>query len=1189
MTPTKRRTSADRAKALGLAVSQQSGTPATPSQATPSQATPPQERRRISAADRMSALGLSDTPQSVSSGRFFARSQAQEACDLLSHVFDEPITVLHHPFAKSAKSRGSNVDHWRRLPMAVALTLNHPYDGHTNYLSVDTLIREDERSPRVTLDALKLGARIDYLMFDYDLPKASHGGKEQMTPEKFRECILKYTEHPILRGCVFYATRGGLRAVTRLAKPFHLDPSLRGADWSAFYERLRKSLPDEWDPACKDAGRLFRLPWVLRAKYDAKGKIQSTEPQNGELWIPDEIIPYTLTPEDLTQIVASSTKGSERRDAVQGDKLVRFFERISLLGEQYKSINDQPSYYATCPLAHHHSSDNETSTLLHAVEGGGYVLRCLHATCTSIAQERGGWRAYLQSQYATEWREIVGREELDYFYDPYDHQLFVEQVVEILEAQYPDKIFRRHDEIATIERSPHGGARWRAWSVADLCGLVNRVARWSQAGREGETKRTSIPERMIKIHMLAIAEELPRCETATTLPPLDPQTHQPTRFSEGYCPITEAYYLPSPNLDLAKLRDASTRRLTLNDAINAYTDLIDLYYDFPWRHKKHRVLAAAVAMTVALRRSVDVAPLVFVSANNKGAGKTKMLSAASASVHGHTPPLSSLPHREEELKKHLDSLVHSDADFCVFDNVSSRIGGAVLDAFITSPLHSYRPLGNTDIRVSPNRVFLGGTGNNATLGGDTDRRTLMIRLVTELEDPSTRTGFRFPDLIGEAKSRVTRTWCSIITLLRAWREVAQHADQEAVRHKARPFGSFEEWSSLIRDPLMWITSITEGEMIDVVALSREEVDTAQEDNRTELFGILWNWQETRTSKDRSWTSKDLFRDVKRAMEDDDEDSDLASIGESLPRFTLRFLSRLIGSRRDQVSEGLKLGSKKVRGTLTYHLTPVDGAPETPRPKPPETPNVDPFKASSPEPPPQAPRERAEELPVISWSACDIGSAYDVPDRLITARPQYEGLRKRCEFLKGYTCSRTRTDCDYTGADGHADAGISQAVADALVEGMESAIQEIDAPPLIALESLDHPKALEIIAAEFAVRTTQGLISDRLNKENVPPPNGRRWTSQKVGLVARRNQITRPTKTRPTKAETILKEHGHWEGYWPDSHPLVTPSCEGQGRTITQHGHRKADSSAILSALFGSEINCGQAFMRRLDLTEGDDE
>jgi hypothetical protein len=69
----------------------------------------------------------------------------------------------------------------------------------------------------------------------------------------------------------------------------------------------------------------------------------------------------------------------------------------------------------------------------------------------------------------------------------------------------------------------------------------------------------------------------------------------------------------------------------------------------------------------------------------------------------------------------------------------------------------------------------------------------------------------------------------------------------------------------------------------------------------------------------------------------------------------------------------------------------------------------------------------------------------------------------------------------------------------------------------------------------------------------------------------------------------LKEHGHWEGYWPDSHPLVTPSCEGQGRTITQHGHRKADSSAILSALFGSEINCGQAFMRRLDLTEGDDE
>ena len=1116
-------------------------------------------------------LGGEPTPPKESKGTYLSRSQSQEVYEALKGDFSREVTILDSPFQKAASERGANVPKWRRDPLAVGLAMPHNKDAHVAPLNVVSLI-EGGRAPRVNGDAIKLGAGIDYLFFDYDLPKTKSGARGFMTPELFREKIARFTAHPVLSGAVFYSTRGGLRAVVPLAKSFELNPHLKGADWAAFYDRIRSTLPDDWDHRCNDATRLFRLPFVRRATYDERGKVQSTEEQNGEIWIPSKIRSYELSPEDLAVIVSASVKGNARRDGVKGDRLVSFFERIGLLGPEYKEINGEKSYVTTCPLEKHHSSDNETSTLLHAVEGGGYVLNCMHATCSQIFEERGGWRAYLQAEHAEEWREIIGREDLDYLYDPYDHLKFVEQVVEILEATFPDRIFRRQDAIMTIERGVYGGARWRSWSVADLCGLVNRVARWSQAAKDGETRRTTVPERMIKIHLLAIAEELPQCETATTLPPLDPKTMTVTRFSEGYCPITQSYYLPAPSIDLDKLRRACEGEVDENAAICAYLDLVDLFDDFPWRAKKHRVLAAALVLTVALRRSMDVAPLLFVSANNKGAGKTKLLSAAAAAVHGTTPPLSSLPSREEELKKHLDALVHTDADFCVFDNVASKIGGATLDAFITSPVHSYRPLGATDIRLSANRVFLGATGNNATLSGDTDRRTLMIRLVTELEDPSTRTGFRYPDLIKEARERVTRTWCAIITILRAWGTLGG-VDRRHALEGARPFGSFEQWVSMVRDPLMWVSGLVEGEALDVVALSREEVDTAQEDNRTEVFDILWDWQQQEKSGG-AWSAKELFTAVKRSLEDD-EGSELASIGATLPRFSLYHFSRLIGSRRDQVSGALKMTAKKVRGQIKYLIVSTEAAHVAP-----VTVEPDPFVTRTQ--PDETPRDVREELPVLNFkTACDDAQAHEVPERLVKKRPQYEGLSRRCLFLRGDMCLKNRVPCEFMGVDGGAEGGISQPTATALEENLEAALEEVDAPPLIPLDSLDSPRAIEIIRAEFEVKTTQDKIAKRLNSEGIAPPNGRKWTSAKVGQLARRHQITRPKKQPETKKERIMRTEGHWVGYWPTDHPLTTPSSRGEGRAQKHHGTRRVDASALLAQIYGEAIDCRGAFNRRI--------
>jgi len=1127
-----------------------------------------------SSQTRPSSRPTPTAPHAELDGAFYAHSELDDARARLEHVFDASVLILPSPRVTGASDAASNAKRFPVVSMSDALTSTHSVDAHMQMCLAPALTKHG-KAPRARVDAIQTGdVSLSYIVLDYDLE--DHGGA-RMTPPLFRRLVGELSAHPMLAGAVWYSTRGGMRAVVRLAESFALDPSARGADWTALYTHIVASLPhaERWDLACKDASRLMRMPYVRRDEED----------QRGELFIPRHVGAYTLDAADLAVIVGALTRSTSRRDAVSGDALPRLFERLGWMRGEFKHINGAPAYLAQCPLEHLHSSENESSTILHATEDdGGYVLHCLHNSCRQVFSESGGWRAYIQQRHADEWRECVGRDELDYTYDPNDHWRFVEQAVELLETAFPNRIFRRHDNVATVERDIHGGARWKVWSVADLTGLLNRVGRWSAVTREGETRRTSVPERMVKIHLVAIADELPLCETCTTLPPLDPETLEPTRFSEGYCEVTQSYFLPCPQLDLDQLRRVYDRPASPATAMNAYMRLIDIYHDFPWRDRAHQVLGASIAFTVALRRSMDVAPMMFVSANNKGVGKTKLISAATASVYGTTPPLASLPSREEELKKVLDSLVHSDSDIFIADNVASRIGGATLDAFLTSPLHTYRPLGITDTRVAPNRVFIGATGNNATLSGDTDRRAIMIRLVTDLEHPEQRRGFRHADLLATARSRVTDTWCAILEILRAWRS-APEAERRAILDEARPFGSYERWAEIVRDPLMWISGLAHGKAQDVVALSREEVDVAREDDRTELFSILADWQASRRTSER-WTSRDLFRAISSAMEDE-PDSPLAGIGEGMYRCSLRSVSLLIGQRRDQVSAGYRLDAQKRRGTLGYKLTAVDGSeppPPPPKPDPWETP---PTPPTTPTPPP--PKPRGEELPVINWtSACNQGSTYEVDARLIEERPHYEPLTRRCSFLREDMCARDRIPCEYMHAiDGGADGGITQQLTDALRSTMSDDIERIEAPPLIPLDSTDHPRAIEIIRAEFEVRATQQAIADRLNRENVPPPNGRKWTSAKVGTIARKNQITRPKKVAAPKADRVLERDGHWSGYWSDAHPLTTPSSDAPSVPQAHSGTRTASAKAILSALYGRAMDCRDAYLARVQFDEAE--
>lgn len=1100
-----------------------------------------------------------ETTKPEERGTFYSREHAFKLKDALKE-FSAPVTVFQSCYITALRKIGETGKSAKKptaghiLPLSVALSETYDCDAHMVPCQHRHTMYDGKMGFRVCAETTGPDCSIHYLVFDFDLHDHA---KTRMNPEIFRDIVAEAQANDFLKNCVWYSTRGGVRIIRRLSEAYKVKLQ-SGKDWTALYESIVSKIQGfsargKVDPT-SDVPRLFRLNWVTRDNVE----------QMGEYYVPESATPYDLSAQDRAAILNACAPRPERKRAAIDDKLVTFFEDVGLLREQHTDINGEAAYIVECPLAHHHSSDNPTSTVIHATAEGDYVFNCLHSSCRSIFEAGGGWERYLHTQYPDEWGDTVGREALNNVFEPNNHIQFIEEAVQILETAYPERIFRRQDSIATVERGIYGGARWRAWSVADLTGLLNRRGSWVKrtTSKDGEVRMTptSVPERMVRLHYVAMLEELPLCETSTTLPPLHPETLEPTRFEEGYCPLTQTYFLPSPNLDLKRLRASCASPVTRDRAILAYSNLTELYHDFPWRDRAHRVLGVAVAMSAAFRRSMDVAPMVFVSANSKGVGKTKLLSTAIASVYGTTPPLASLPLREEELKKALDALVHTDADMYLIDNVKNRIGGAALDAFLTSPLHNYRPLGVTDNRVARNQVFVAATGNNATLAGDTDRRALMIRLVTQLENPETRRGFRFPDLIGEARKRITETWCDLLLILRAFREVSTPKEREHITQTARPLGSFEKWCEIVRDPLMWIANIVEARSdLDIVTISRDEVDVSTEDDRNELFDVLIEYQQHRDTRNKSrsaWPAKEFYAALKQAAEHDDGGS-LGAYADTFARLNFRNVSRELGKRRDQVRGNYVLKSRKVGGVLVYRLQGDD----------------------QPTQPPTQPLTQPQ--PREDWrTACDIGEPHDVEPQLIEARPAYRELTKRCIYLKGGTCAKERVPCEYIGAD----AGLSQSHVDALVAQKKEMLVMIESPPLspeILPQIRISPAVLEIIAAEVELGKKQKQIADRLNAENHKPPRGRVWTGAKVGEVKRQHQIKKTPKVKETSTQKALRIAGHWRDYWPVDHPLETPNFDAVVRQPGQSGTREASAKSLLTRLFGYAVNCRQAFEKRV--------
>jgi hypothetical protein len=296
------------------------------------------------------------------------------------------------------------------------------------------------------------------------------------------------------------------------------------------------------------------------------------------------------------------------------------------------------------------------------------------------------------------------------------------------------------------------------------------------------------------------------------------------------------------------------------DVAQAVALLSGLVSDFPFAGPEHFSAWLATLLTVAARPAIDgPVPMLWVDANRRGTGKSKLGRLIGIITAGGKPTELSWTSDEKEMESRIASLLSGGDNYAVFDNASGTIRNPVLERFLTSHAFDFRRFHRQELVKMPNRTTLAITGNNLTLRGDLSRRVIRCRLVTSMECPETRDGFRHADIEAYAEARQSELLAAALTILKA-HAVAGFAacpvrmtreDGTVVEIPARPVGSFNDWDRVVRHAILL------AGLADPMATQDEAREEDEDDVKLKALLLAWHrWDVYGT-----WTVNELLAKV----------------------------------------------------------------------------------------------------------------------------------------------------------------------------------------------------------------------------------------------------------------------------------------------------------------------------------------
>ena len=347
----------------------------------------------------------------------------------------------------------------------------------------------------------------------------------------------------------------------------------------------------------------------------------------------------------------------------------------------------------------------------------------------------------------------------------------------------------------------------------------------------------------------------------------------------GYDSATRIVYCPSEHFPPSKT--------TATDANEALARILDLVVDFPFQSDEHKSAWVAGLLSPFSRSAAPGPnPLLLIDANNKGTGKGKLADIIARIYLGRDVARFGQTKDAEEERKRITTIALEGDRMVLLDDIVV-LGGKSLDAAITSTVWKDRILGSSastgEIDLIVNWI---ATGNNVAISEDAGRRVLHVRLDSPEENPETRTGFKHANLLQFVAQNRGQLAADSLTILRSF-----------ILSGAKPaleqWGSFEDWSALVRGSLVWLGQPDPG-------LTREGVK--QIDERTEAMRqILALWVESFGNRELSrgeiYTKIVEFRleDIKSAFEE---------VGGS--NLSTKTIGRVLAKMKNRLCGGKKL-------------------------------------------------------------------------------------------------------------------------------------------------------------------------------------------------------------------------------------------------------------------------------------------
>lgn len=310
----------------------------------------------------------------------------------------------------------------------------------------------------------------------------------------------------------------------------------------------------------------------------------------------------------------------------------------------------------------------------------------------------------------------------------------------------------------------------------------------------------------------------------------------------------ETRFVYAPTVSFPRIED----KPSLDRCMTELQTVLEPLHMFPWKRTEDNrapSLSAYLSMILTMMMVTSIRtniPGFIVSANLKGTGKSKLANIASIIVTGRMEQTLAFVADDEENRKRITGALKRDRRIIMFDNVTRKISGDTVDMLLTTRKYSDRELGssvNFDCDVNSITCW---TGNNLEAEGDTTRRVIPIEIESKDLHPEDR-HFDFDPELLTMENRVEIV-TALLTIVRGWYAAG------CPRTRTSVMGSYEEWSSIIPEILVWL-----GASNPIEARKTSSVVTDKMLRRLIALAALWETTEQCLERPRGLTVQDVMR------------------------------------------------------------------------------------------------------------------------------------------------------------------------------------------------------------------------------------------------------------------------------------------------------------------------------------------